>query len=205
MNDNFVSYVDYINESLSSDNGYGCIMLYADVPDWHKLIRRLVREKDLYHDPVDKNEYGYEEKPHITLLFGIHDERIIDKGLIYNRIKDISVMKINVNEVGVFSNDDSPYDVIKFNVKPSKTLLSLRKSFEEDLPNTQTFPDYHPHMTIAYVKPGEGKKYESDLDEPFEVTFTKGVYSYHEKDEDGEVEKKTKKYVFNAGDDEYKL
>ena len=37
-------------------------------------------------------------------------------------------------------------------------------------------------MTIAYVKPGLGKKYKKILNEPFEVTFTKGIYSYHNQD-----------------------
>ena len=77
--------------------------------------------------------------------------------------------------------------------------------FEDNFENTQTFPEYHPHMTLAYVKPGTGKKYVSNLDEPFEVTFTKGVYSWHEKDEDGEIIKKKKEYVFNTDDEEYKL
>ena len=47
------------------------------------------------------------------------------------------------------------------------------------LPNTQDFDEYKPHMTIAYVKSGLGKKYKTTLREPFKVVFSKGVYSWH--------------------------
>ena len=43
-------------------------------------------------------------------------------------------------------------------------------------PNTQTFKDYHPHITIAYVKKGEGKKYVQKV-KTFETTFNESVYS----------------------------
>ena len=42
-------------------------------------------------------------------------------------------------------------------------------------------------MTIAYVSPGTGKKYKRKLREPFDVTFTKGVYSWHGDEEDPEA------------------
>ena len=39
-------------------------------------------------------------------------------------------------------------------------------------------------MTLAYVAPGKGKKYKRKLRDPFDVTFTRGVYSYHDNPED---------------------
>jgi len=182
MENNFISINTFINESDSIDPKYGCVMLFADVPDWNKLVRKLVREEDLYTDPSDPksddwDDYGFEEKPHITLLWGIHDDRIIDKGIIYNKIAEIPEMKFTVKEVNIFSNDDSPYDVVKFDITPTKKLLSLREEFEEDLPNTQTFPDFKPHMTIAYVKKGLGNKYRRIFKKGLKFTFNKGVYS----------------------------
>ncbi len=45
------------------------------------------------------------------------------------------------------------------------------------LPHTTDYPDYHPHTTIAYVKPGEGKKYVGKIDKPIMVKPNKIVYS----------------------------
>lgn len=171
----FISFNDYLFESSTSDRGYGCVMLFAHVPDWHKLVRRLVREEDIYEAPDD--DYGFEDNPHITLLWGIHDDAIIDKSIIYNMIAEIPTLKFSVNEINIFSNDDSPYDVVKFDIKPTKKLLDLREQFESDLPNTQTFPDYNPHMTIAYVKKGMGAKYRRILKKALKFKFTQGVYS----------------------------
>ena len=51
------------------------------------------------------------------------------------------------------------YDVIKIDVKPNKELLEYRKDLIENTKNTQTYPEYTPHMTVAYVNKGKGSKY----------------------------------------------
>lgn len=156
---------------------YGCVMLFANVPDWNKLTKRVINENDIFNDGSDQS--GYEDNPHLTVIFGLHHDEIVDKNNIYNIIKDLSEMTFKINEIGVFDNakDDSKlYDVIKFNVKPSPSLLKTRDQFLE-LPNTQTFPDYEPHMTLCYVKKGEGKKYKRILKKPINFKFKQGVYS----------------------------
>lgn len=160
-----------------SEPKYGCVMLYANIPDWKKLIKRIINEKDVYYD--NTSQYGYELSPHITVILGVHHDDIVDKNIIYNIIKDIPEMSFKLNEIGIFDNtkDDSKlYDVVKFDIKPSQSLLNARDKFME-LPNTQTFPDYEPHMTICYVKKGEGKKYKRILKEPITIKFNQGVYS----------------------------
>jgi len=170
-----------VRQSLFEDmkpeeNKYGCVMLSADIPDWDKLTSRAINEKDIYNDGTD--EYGYEHKPHITVIFGLHDNEIVDKSLIHNIIKDMPQMTFYVNEIGVFENadNDKPFDVVKFDIKPTQQLLNNRDKFLE-LPNTQTFPDYHPHMTIGYVNKGEGRKHKRILKKPIKFRFNQGVYS----------------------------
>ena len=90
---------------------------------------------------------------------------------------------LSVDEVDIFEGDE--YDVVKYNLPITDQLQEYRDLFMQ-FPNTQSFPDFKPHMTIAYVKPGTGKKYKRKLSEPFDVTFTKGVYSYHDNPEDPE-------------------
>ena len=48
-------------------------------------------------------------------------------------------MNITVKEIDIFpAGDDKSYDVVKFDVPLTKTLLNARKDFEEELPKTQT-------------------------------------------------------------------
>jgi hypothetical protein len=89
------------------------------------LIRRIVKEEDVYLEGSD--DYGYEEKPHITVAYGIHDNEVIDKSVIYNIFKDMSQITFSVNEIGVFENEN--YDVVKFNINPTKQLLNIREKF----------------------------------------------------------------------------
>ena len=46
------------------------------------------------------------------------------------------------------------------------------------LPYTSSYPDYKPHMTVAYLKKGEGQKYvERLMDKTYTVTPTHLIYS----------------------------
>ena len=62
-----------------------------------------------------------------------------------------------LSNIGIFENDD--YDVVKVDIK-SPDLHRLNKQLSDNLENTDEHPVYHPHLTIAYVKSGEGKKYK---------------------------------------------
>lgn len=51
---------------------------------------------------------------------------------------------------------------------------ALKKEFDCEL----TYPDYHPHITIAYLKKGKAKKYmEGDYDFP-ELSIETNMYIY---------------------------
>ena len=104
-------------------------------------------------------------------------------------------LTIDVDNISIFENPE--YDVVKYDIPVTPELKKYRDRFESSFANTQSFPEYYPHVTLAYVKPGTGKKYIKKLDEPFEMTFDKGVYSFHE---DGET--KIKEHVFPKPDEE---
>jgi 2'-5' RNA ligase len=159
---------------------YGCVMLEAKIPDWEEYHLAGIDEDDVYIKPYD-DSYGLEDQPHITIVYGIHEDEIDDE-TIGNIIKEnVRPLTLKVDEVDIFEGEE--YDVVKYNIPLTDELQRYRDLFMK-FPNTQTFPNYNPHMTIAYVKPGEGIKYKRKLRDPFEVTFTKGVYSWHENPED---------------------
>jgi len=169
-------------------------MLDAKIPDWEDKHLAGIDPKDLYEE--EGEDYGYNDTPHITILFGIHEDEI-DPDVIMEIIKKYMKPVISmVREISIFESDDKKYDVVKYDIPVTKRLKKYYNLFKDNFSNTQTFNEYRPHVTLAYVKKGRGKKYAKKLDEPFEVKFHKGVYSYHDKDKYGEEELKRREYAF---------
>lgn len=106
-------------------------------------------------------EDGRENEPHVTVLYGTHtttpepvQELLKGIGPVTGRVKTVSVFPANK---GQESRGGAQYDVVKLDVD-SPQLTELNKKLGA-LPNSNTFPTYKPHITLAYVKPGEGKKF----------------------------------------------
>ena len=145
-------YIQFIKESTSYD--YGCVMVEVPVSNWNE-ITSIINKDDLYE--VEGENYGIQDNPHLTLLYGLKSnitkeqvEQVLEKAI------DGGKIDIDIENIGLFENDN--FDVVKFNIKKTEQLQKLFDSLSE-LPNENTFPDYNPHMTIAYVKKGLGKKY----------------------------------------------
>lgn len=145
-------YIQFIKESASYD--YGCVMVEVPVSNWNE-ITSIINKDDLYE--VEGENYGIQDNPHLTLLYGLKSnitkeqvEQVLQKAI------DGDKIIIEIENIGLFENDN--FDVVKFNIKKTEQLQKLFDSLSE-LPNENTFPDYNPHMTIAYVKKGLGKKY----------------------------------------------
>jgi hypothetical protein len=165
----FIKFKNWLLERKAETLEYGCIMLTADIPNWKEKLS-IIDKKDLY---VKDGDYGFEKEPHVTILYGLHDEEI-DRDHIYDEIERLRPITVKINNISIFENEE--YDVVKFDVPLTKELRAYRKYFKMLFPNTQTFKDYHPHITIAYVKKGEGKKYVQKV-KTFETTFNESVYS----------------------------
>jgi 2'-5' RNA ligase len=165
-------------EKKKKEKEFDCIMLYCDITKkaWKNKWLSKIDKEDLYEgeEDDDKGKYGLEDEPHITLLWGIHSEEV-DRKMAEAMVQALSKTEVDTENISIFENEE--YDVVKIDIIPSDMLLQYRKIFEETLPNTQTFPDFHPHMTLAYVKKGEGKKYIEKFKDPIVFTFNKAVYS----------------------------
>lgn len=131
---------------------YGCVMLYVKVP-FISNIQNEIDQDDLYEP--DNERYGLEKEQHITVLYGLHKE--VTDQQIREMFSGFSKREfdIKVNAIDCFFNKE--YDVLKMSVESDK-LRELNK-IARSLPHTNEYPDYKPHITIAYLKPGRGKKY----------------------------------------------
>jgi 2'-5' RNA ligase len=176
----FLSFKNWIFEQEGKKE-YGCVMLDTNISDWKKNHLSLVDEKDLYF--AEDDEYGYNMEPHITVLYGIHLNETNPEDIV-EKMKEMKTVKTVIYEISIFESKDKKYDVVKYDVPVTKQLQEYRKMFEKEFPNTQSFSDYHPHITLAYVKKGLGKKYVQNLEKPFDLVFDKAIYSYFDYSED---------------------
>lgn len=143
-----------LSEFLLEDSDtydFGCVMLYFDFPEITN-IHDMINPDDVYYEEGDRT-YGLEDEPHITLLYGLHKE-VTDQE-IEDVLSNFTFGECKVFNASLFQNKD--YDVLKFDVT-GQGLYSANNMLKE-LPHTSNFPNYHPHMTIGYLKPGEGEKY----------------------------------------------
>lgn len=116
-----------------------------------------IAKSDLSINEAD-NRFGVEKQPHITVLYGL-DNKITEKQ-ISKILGNVGSIDVELGKTSIFSNDE--YDVLKIDVKGEslvKVNELLNKSF--DTPG-QTFKDYSPHITIAYLEKGAGAKYVGD-------------------------------------------
>jgi hypothetical protein len=173
---------EWLNESLkiNEDTGvhsYGCAMLYFDFPDMESLHSKIEKD-DIYTDGDSDRGFGLEKDSHVTLLYGLHSEEIED-----NQVIDIctseNLSDLILYNASIFENDQ--YDVLKFDIrydiKGGAFLHKINKKLGQ-LPHTTSFPDYHPHSTVSYLKSGSGKKYmEMFKDLEYTVKPKELVYS----------------------------
>jgi len=148
-----------INQLLLEDHNheFGCAMLYFNFPQIFK-IHSAIKEEDIYVDEEDPS-FGLESEPHCTLLFGLHPEVTTDDitRVINGHDLDKTFM---VSNMSIFDNPE--YDVLKFDVgykiKGGNVLGKINTQLKS-FPHKESPYEYHPHMTIAYLKKGEGQKY----------------------------------------------
>jgi hypothetical protein len=158
-----------VNEKTEDQQySYGCLMGYYDAPfDGSPEIA----DGDLFDN--DENEYGREVENHVTVLYGLHDDEI-DEEEIIRLFSLITTPDTFRSKVTLFENKD--YDVVKWDIE-SNDLELLNRMMTSMFPYTNKFPDYHAHATLAYCKPGTGKKYMMQLDKPTKDKIAHWVYS----------------------------
>lgn len=147
---------------------YGCVMLYFQFPKMTEL-HKIINPNDIYEADINGG-YGLETEPHCTLLYGLHDGVSLEN--VTSILDNFKFGECKIYNPSLFENED--FDVLKFDVGyTTRGGAFLQKANIElaKLPNTQTYPDYHPHMTVAYLKPGMGKKYVDLISKSAEPEF----------------------------------
>jgi len=164
------NYTQFLNEEEMNEKrqtyDYGCAMIYFNCPKITEMQSKI--------RPEDVHENGLETEHHTTLLYGLHSAEISDD-TVMGMCTEPEYSPIRLVNVSLFENAD--FDVLKFDAD-CPTLVEVNRQLVK-LPHTSSFPGYHPHATIAYLKPGTGKEYVkafsgmTALANPTEVVYSK--------------------------------
>ena len=177
---------------------YGCLMLM--MPDHIRhaasLIAANLDSDDLFQPPESWSSSPIVTDSHVTVKYGFLDS--VTPKQITSQIQKLLPLTIKIGNLALFQNDD--FDVLKLNVDGAE--LRQMNAIVSQLPNEDTHPTYNPHMTIAYLKPGMGKKYLK-LDNPLNGMRVSGELVYSDKGEShttiqGSIKKKTTKQIDTA-------
>ena len=139
---------DPLPESLVESHKYSCVMgaLPSDLSAGIHQLRQHVAPQDVMEDAGN---------PHVTVLYGLHTS---DPQVIYQHLKKNQAIRpptIHLGPLSLFRNRDQ--DILKVDVD-SQDLRHLNHVLRQ-LPTTQTYTDYRPHVTVAYLRAGAGDKY----------------------------------------------
>lgn len=148
--------------------GSSQIQADEDITERVQLFQRIFAPEDLH-------EYGIESDVHVTVFYGLNDSvDVVQVAQIVGRFPPFTV---KFDGIGLFENPE--FDVVKVSVE-SDQLRELNAQLSA-LPNQNERMIYQPHLTLAYVKPGKGKKYLINPLDDMSMRVTAVVFS----DKDG--------------------
>lgn len=135
---------------------YGCAMLYFEFDELTAFQAEIAAD-DVYYGNDDI--HGMSNPPHVTLLSGSHPCNASYD--VVETIQGFHLSELVLHNVSAFATytmrTDCPFEVLKFDVS-SPCLQHINTELREVYANTCFFP-YHPHSTIAFLKPGTTQKY----------------------------------------------
>ena len=146
------------------------------------------------HNESNKWIQGKTKSPHLSILTGIDTRSYKAKYTNYEQVFSHDVIDILhsvdpedtlytatycIKEIRVFQNEtpgEDPYDCVVgiVDIKDNDVIHKLRKALSATFTYSTPFPDFTPHVTLAYVKEGLGAMLQEKFEnEPYmEVTVT---------------------------------
>lgn len=158
--------IKHLNEKKGASYSYGCIMACID----HEIERPALNQDNLFLG--EDGDKGIEDEQHVTLLYGTHEEVMYEDVIMF--LKNIKMPLIQLTGISLFNNPE--FDVVKFDVTCPEFHL-YNKLIKLQFPFTSTFPEYVPHMTIAYMQPKTGEEYVQQFEECLVAPVTRWIYS----------------------------
>lgn len=123
-------------------------------PNGHQLSSDICRSTNMFDDE-DLAKDGRELEPHVTILYGLHSD---DPAEVRRCLAGSKPIKLTLGRTSIFpAKEGADYDVVKIDVD-SADLHRLNAEVAK-CQHTNNHGSYKPHVTLAYVKAGEGKQF----------------------------------------------
>ncbi len=134
-----------------------------------------IPDEQVHTDPDDPT-MGRERESHATVLYGIKDA---DHSAVQSCLADFGPITITMGKVSMFEGTDGRPDVLKVDVHGDD--IHRAHHLIKTATATETkWPDYCPHLTISYMKPGMARGYVGDTRfEGKTFTFPSITFSPH--------------------------
>lgn len=151
----------------------GCVM--AELGPLDLLHYAPEIEKDLYVSPNPDHSWIKGDVAsggaHVTLLYGLLRPAYEYGDLIEHMVADVLPKYVVWGRVGYFESPfpDEPYACIRVEIEKTEALVRTNDRLRY-LPHVETFPEWVPHVTLAYVKKGTEKKWVEILTARLEGT-----------------------------------
>ena len=133
---------------------FSCTMLELD-----EVVVKAVQELRVQIASDDLAGEGLEKEVHCTIKYGTHTDDIeeVKKVLKSCGLREV---RYRIGKLSTFppSEHSDGATVLKFDIE-SEDLEKLNAAISKELKATDSFPEYHPHMTVAYVKTDAADKY----------------------------------------------
>lgn len=147
-------------KSLGIDiNKLGCVML--DLVDPIDMPLSYTFEPESFYTAKNEahfwiNGYAGDKNPHMTLLYGLLTPAYEQADNIATVLEDWSLPTVKVKEIGYFPSTmpDEEYFCIIAMIEVTPKLLEGSQRLEF-LPHINTFTEYKPHVTLAYIRKDE--------------------------------------------------
>lgn len=155
-------YTSFLLEKKNESKKFGYVKLQLD-PVTIEEIYKMISFEDLDSKLL--------EDTHLTLLYGLHPK--VTPEQVSEKLKNIEFSNVKLDNISIFNQGFR--EVLKFDVT-GKNIIEANNALKE-LPNSSFFPDFNPHITIAYLKPGTSEKYLQQLKgKSFELKPTNVLY-----------------------------
>ena len=149
---NTIKAFDYpeMYEALGIDTSdMGCVMFNTEPI----VISNVIDERDYFYSEEQEYVKGNvsESVPHVTLLYGLlNNPKVIEKH-VNTVLGEWDIESLTIDEVSFFYGKDTEYITIIALVDVTDKLLEGHQRLSL-LPHINTFGEYNPHITLAYVK-----------------------------------------------------
>lgn len=190
-------------EFLKENGGSkGCVMLDLGNGDRVELydLRLSIPIENIYsHKPIniltnihdqiiggsnsEQEDLGYEQEEHCTVFYGLNNDSdlFIIKRFVNDNYPQPFILK--TSHLHIFENvEEGECDCLVLKCQPCKELEMINQWIKQMFPNTQTYNEYVPHITLAYIKKGTCKEFlNKSINIEFQCSVKDFIYSGHDK------------------------